>query len=311
MQKSQWLIVLCFFVIYVVWGSTYLVLAFVIDEIPPFMASFFRFFIAALVLLSISLIYKQFHHIDLKKIRNSFIAGIVMLGIGSGMMTWVLQFLHSGFTALLISAMPVIVVFMMWAADKKRPSNQVFVGVLIGVIGVYLLVGQDEIVATADQWKAILALLGCMISWGIGSIFISKADMPKSIMVNTLIQFAAGATMTGLLSISTENWSAVDFLNLPSFTYYSMLYLSIFGSVIAFLSFTYLLRTVSPDKVSTSAYVNPIIALFLGWWFRDELVTNQSMVAAAIMLSGVILINFELKAIRKSMWYKLPKRRRK
>lgn len=310
LNQRNVLIGVSFFIIYIVWGSTYLMLAYVIEELPPFFTAFLRFFIAAIILAIISLAFRQFKDVDLKKVKNSAIAGIMMLGIGSGVTSWVLKYLDTGFTALLISAQPLLVVFLMWISDKKRPSNQVFLGVALGIIGVFLLVSQNQIVAQPDQWVAILAIVGCLISWGIGSIFISKADMPKSFLVNTFIQFTTGSLFTFLISLSLEDIASVDLFNLRKITYLAMLYLSIFGSVIAFLSFTYLLKNVTPDKVSTSTYVNPIIALLLGWWFRNELVTTQSLVAAVIMLTGVVLINFKLKAVRKSLYYRLPKRKR-
>ena len=310
LNKKSILIGLCFFIIYVVWGSTYIMLAYVIEEIPPFFTAFLRFFIATLILLIISLAFKQFEGVDLKKVKNSIIAGVLMLGIGSGVTAWVLQYLDTGFTALLISAQPLLVVFMMWISDKRKPSNQVFLGVALGIIGIYFLVSQNEIVASSDQWLAILAIVGCLICWGVGSIFISKADMPKSYLVNTFIQFGSGALFTFCVSVFIEDMRDVDLLQLPEFTYYALLYLSILGSVVAFLSFTYLLKNVTPDKVSTSTYVNPLIALLLGWWFRDELITVQSLIAAVIMLTGVVLINFRLSAVRKSLYYRLPKRKK-
>ncbi|MEE9374683.1 MAG: EamA family transporter [Saprospiraceae bacterium] len=295
--------------IYVIWGSTYLMLAYVIEEIPPFYTAFLRFFIAAVILLIISLAFHQFDGVDFKKVKNSVIAGVLMLGIGSGVTSWVLQYLDTGFTSLLISAEPLVVVFMMWISDKKKPSNQVFIGVAMGIIGVCLLVSQNEIVASRDQWLAILAIVGCLFSWGIGSIFISKADMPQSFLVNTFIQFTSGAIFTLIISSIFEDIGSVDLFNLSDFTYYAMLYLSIFGSVLAFLSFTFLLKNVTPDKVSTSTYVNPIIAILLGWWFRNELITGQSIIAAAVMLTGVVMINFKLSAVRKSFYFQLPKKK--
>jgi len=310
MDKKGLLIGIAFFIIYVVWGSTYLVLTYVIEEIPPYLTAFLRFFIAAIILLLISLAFRQFKDIDIRKVKNSMLAGTMMLGIGSGVTSWVLQYLDSGFTALLISAQPLLVVFMMWISDKRKPSSQVFFGVALGIIGIYLLVSQNGILADPDQWFAILAIVGCLFSWGIGSIFISKADMPKSFLVNTFIQFTSGSLFTLIMSFMFDDLSNVNLFNLSEFTYYAMLYLAIFGSVLAFLSFTFLLKNVTPDKVSTATYVNPIIALLLGWWFRDELVTIQSLVAALIMLTGVVLINFKLKAVRKSLYYRLPKRKR-
>ena len=309
-QRNTFLIVLSFLVIYIVWGSTYLFLAFVVEVIPPFFASFIRYGSAALILLALSLAFKQFKDVDYKKVKNSFLAGLLMLGIGAGLTSWVLQYLDSGFTALLISAQPLIVVFMMWFDSGKRPASQIFMGVALGIIGIYLLVSQNEIVAHRDQWMAILVLVLCLIAWGIGSIFISKADMPKSFLVNTFIQFTAGASLTFVFSLFSENIAEIDFMSIERTIYFYLIYLSIFGSVIAFLAFTYLLRNVSPDKVSTSTYVNPVIAVLLGWWFRDELLTTQTIIAAAIMLTGVFLINFKLASLKRGLYIRLPKRKK-
>lgn len=308
-SRTTTLIILSFLIIYVVWGSTYMFIAYVVEEIPPFTASCIRYSFAAFVLIMISLPSRQFNQLYRKEVLNSFFAGILMLGLGSGVVAWVLQYLDSGFTALLISVQPLIIVFMMWVSDKKRPLFQTFFGVFLGMIGVYLLVSQDEIVTRPDQWWAILALSGCLLSWSIGSIFISKAAMPKSFIANTSIQFFSGALFTGLVGFSLENPLDVDWFNLSHFTWYSLLYLAVFGAVLAFLAFNYLLKNVTPDKVSTATYINPIIALILGWWFRDELVTVQSIVAAAIMLTGVVLINFRLAAVRKGLYFLLPKKR--
>ena len=310
-QKNNLLITISFFIIYVVWGSTYLFLAKVVEVIPPFFASCIRYGFAAFILLILSLAFNHFKDIDLKKVKNSFIAGTLMLGIGAGLTSWVLQFLDTGFTALLISAQPLIIVFMMWFDSRKRPSNQVFLGILLGILGIFLLVSQNEIVTHDDQRTAIFVLMICLVAWGIGSIFISKVDMPKSFLVNTFIQFVAGSLITGVFSLSLEDISQVNFQTIELPIYLSLLYLAIFGSVIAFLAFTYLLRNVSTEKVASGTYVNPIIALILGWWFRDELITSQSIIAAIIMLSGVVLINFKLSAMKRGLYLKLPKVRKK
>ena len=308
MQRDDLLIGFSFFTIYVVWGSTYLLLAMVIEEIPPFLTAGMRFSVAALILFVLTISTGHFNKLSRKKLFNTAFTGLLMLGIGSGVTTWVLQFLDSGFTALLISAQPLIIVFMMWVADNKRPPAQTFLGVALGMIGVYLLVNQDEIVATSEQWLAILALFGCMLTWGFGSIYIGKAEMPKSFLQTTTLQFLTGALFTVLISVTTEDL-AIDWSLISNTVWYCLALLTIFGSVLAFLAFNFLLKNVTPDKVSTATYVNPVIALFLGWWFRDELVTTQSIMATLIMLSGVVLINFKLTTVKKGLYHIIPKKR--
>ena len=130
-----------------------------------------------------------------------------------------------------------------------------------------------------------------MVAWGYGSLFIAKADMPKPQLVNSSVQMMTGGSLLLLVSTFVEQPADINVFQLSSTTYGAMLYLILFGSIIAFSSFNYLLTKVSTEKVATSTYVNPVVALFLGWYFRDELITNQSILAACIMLTGVFFIN--------------------
>ena len=159
------------------------------------------------------------------------------------------------------------------------------------MFGIYLLVSQKTLVANPNQWKGVLAIFASMLSWGYGSLFLGTADMPKSKMVSSSIQMIVGGSLLVIASFFLEKPMEVNWLDLQNITYLAMIYLIIFGSIIAFSAFNFLLSEVSPDKVSTSTYVNPIVAMFLGWSFRDEIITSQSMLAAAIMLTGVFFIN--------------------
>jgi len=130
-----------------------------------------------------------------------------------------------------------------------------------------------------------------MIAWGFGSIFVSKSDLPKPQMANNAIQMISGAATLFIFSIFLENSLSFDFTTVASTAWLALSYLIVFGAAVAFSAFNYLLTKVSPEKVATSTYINPIIALTLGWYFRDELVTGQSILAVCIMFSGVFFIN--------------------
>ena len=139
-------------------------------------------------------------------------------------------------------------------------------------------------------------IFACMISWGYGSLFVGKAELPRNYFVNTGYQMVTGGLMLLLASfLFGETW--VPLSDWSNKVKWSMLILIFFGSIVAFTSFNYLLRAVSPEKVATSTYVNPIIALFLGWYFLDEIITTQSIVAAIILLTGVYFINTKKKGV--------------
>ena len=299
LNNSKILIPLAFFAVYVVWGSTYLFVAYAVEEIPPFFLSAVRYIAASCILLGFVAIFKQFTGITIKQIKNSFFAGIMLLGVGSGGVAWSLQRLDSGFTALLIATQPLVTLLMMWAIDKKKPENSSFFGVFLGLIGAYLLLSQDSILATSDQWLAVLVVFVCLFVWAYATIFINKGDMPKAFMANTGIQLISGGLFSLMFSYAVVGEETMVWSELSQLGWISLLVLIVLGGAVVFVAFNYLLKQTTPEKVATTTYVNPIIALILGWWFRDELVTLQSVIAAITMLTGVIFINFEWERIKE------------
>lgn len=298
LNNSKILILLAFFAVYVIWGSTYLFVAYAVEEIPPFFLSGVRYIAAACILLGFAAVFKQFTGITRKQVKNSFLAGIMLLGVGSGGVAWCLQRLDSGFTALLIATQPLVTLLMMWAIDKERPENSSFFGILLGMIGAYLLLSQDSILATSDQWLAVFIVFVCLFVWAYATIFINKGDMPKSFMANTGLQLISGGVFSFVFSHLVMQEKTMVWSELSQFGWISLFIIIIFGGAVVFVAFNYLLKQTSPEKVATTTYVNPIIALILGWWFRDELVTLQSIFAAIIMLTGVVFINFEWERIK-------------
>lgn len=170
------------------------------------------------------------------------------------------------------------------------------IGVIFGIIGIYLLVSQQQIINQEGSFMGMIMIFVCMVSWAAGSLFVGKADLPSNFFINTGFQMLAGGTMLLLASLLFgENWSTPSTWDQD--VQWSMAILIIFGSIVAFTSFNYLLRIVSPEKVATSTYVNPIIALILGWYFLNEQITAQSIIAATILLTGVYFINTKRKLI--------------
>ena len=291
LNKSTLLLIGAFAAIYIIWGSTYLFAAFAMDQLPPFFMAGSRYATAGVLLLLLTFGIGKYQRVTWLQFKNALFAGILMLGIGGGFVFWGLQYLDSGFTALVISGQPLLIVFMMWGLQGKRPSKQAYLGILLGMLGIYLLVTQKAIVTNPNQWTGTLFVFASMLSWAYGSLFVGKNDMPKPQMTNSALQMLIGGTLLVIGSFLFESPQNIDWSQINSTTYGAMLYLIIFGSIIAFSSFNYLLSKVSPEKVATSTYVNPIVALFLGWMFRAEVITTQSMIAAGIMLTGVFFIN--------------------
>ncbi len=296
MPKSQSpiLIILAFFSIYVIWGSTYLLNKIAVNELPPFMLASIRFVVAGILIFIIAKLMGKSIAISWRQLKNTAIAGFLFLTFGNGVVVWALKFVDSGFAALEISAQPLIILLLMRVLQGKKIQMMSIIGVILGFIGIYLLVSQKQILSQENSILGMLMIFACMLSWGYGSLFVGKADLPRNYFVNTGYQMLTGGIMLVISSLLFgEKWTSP--IEWSSSVQYSMLLLIVFGSIVAFTSFNYLLKVVSPEKVATSTYVNPIIALSLGWYFLNEQITLQSIVAAVILLTGVYFINSKRK----------------
>ncbi len=307
-SRSTILIVLAFIAIYVIWGSTYLLNKIAVAELPPMMLASIRFLSASILIFIIAKLIGLKLSISLKQLRNTAIAGFLFLTYGNGLVVWALKYVDSGFTALEISAQPLVVLLLMRILEGKKIEFMSVVGVILGFIGIFLLVSQKELISQEGMALGMLMIFSCMLSWGYGSLFVAKADLPSNFFVNTGYQMLTGGFMLLIVSlIIGEVWTFPS--EWSQSVQLSMFLLIVFGGIVAFTAFNYLLKTVSPEKVATSTYVNPIIALILGWYFLNEQITTQSVVAAVILLTGVYFINTKKKLVLYSRFSKILKRK--
>lgn len=287
-KKSQ--IVICFLAIYFIWGSTYMFNKVVLKELEPMILSGLRFTFASILIFIIAKLKNLPLSISKKQLLNTAILGILFITIGNGFVVFAMQYIDSGFTALLIAIQPLIMILMMRLYSGTRIAPKAIIGIALGFLGMYLLISQDEIVHHQNEWIGLSFVMISLISWSYGSLLLPKYDLPKNHFINTAYQMLVGGLLLCLGSLlSGETWLAVTQLSTKSTL--SFIYLIVFGSIGAFTAYNFLLKYVSPEKVSTSTYVNPVVALFLGWWVLDEVITKQSMIAAGILLTGVYFIN--------------------
>lgn len=288
-NKNKILIILAFFSIYGIWGSTYLLNKIAVTEIPAFSLAALRFLIAGVLILLIAKILKKSLQISKKQFLNATIAGFLFLVYGNGVFVWALNYIDSSFAALLASTQPLFVLILMRLIDGKKMQVKSIIGVVLGMIGMYLLVSQQGISTKEGSLLAIFVMFTCVLSWSYGSIFVSKADLPKNFFVSTGYQMISAGVLLLTISFGLQetwllptNWSFEAQL--------SVVGLILFGGIVAFTSFNFLLKNVSPEKVATSAYVNPIVAMILGWYVLDEQLSTQSIIASVVLLTGVYFI---------------------
>ncbi len=283
------MIVLCFFITYFVWGSTYLANVWAIREVPTYLLVATRFSIAGMLLLAIARISAPVRATR-PQIRNCAVAGVLFFTLGNGLSIWSLNYIDSGLSAIIIALQPLIIVFVEWAALKKRPNAGTVVGICLGLVGIAVLVEQPQFRSGAGPLLALAALLAALTAWGIATVWLPRADLPDSIFERVALQMLFGSALLFIVSGSLGEFGDFELAKVTRRGVGSLVYLIVFGSLAAMTAFNYLLVKVPPTKVVTNTYVNPVIAVFLGWWLNNERVGWRTVVAAAFLLSGVYLI---------------------
>lgn len=300
MNKSKLLIISAFFSIYIIWGSTYLLNKIAVAEVPPLLLASIRFGSAGILILIIAMLLKKSLKVSKRQLLNVTIAGFLFLVYGNGVFVWALKYVDSGFAALLASTQPLFVLFLLRLIDGKKMQQKSMIGVGLGILGMYLLVSQKQIATSEGMILGIFMIFSCVLSWSYGSVFVSKADLPKNFFVSTGYQMTIASVLLLFWSqIFNEDITTLN--HLSNDVQWSIVILIVFGSIVAFTAFNYLLKVISPEKVATSAYVNPVIALLLGWYFLGENLTEQSIIASVILLTGVYFITSRKRITKRKV----------
>ena len=284
-------VLLAFAAIYLIWGSTYLAIRFAIETLPPFLMAGARFLISGVLLYAWSRARGAERPARIHWKATAIIGGLLLLG-GNGGVVWAEQHVPSGLAALLVATLPVWMVTMEWARGGLRPTAGVIAGLLLGMGGIGLLVGPGEFAggAGADTVGAIV-LVFASISWAAGSIYSRGVSLPKSPLLTTGMEMLAGGALLVLAGVLTGELGSVDLAAASTKSWLSLLYLILFGSLIGFTAYIWLLKVSTPAKVSTYAYVNPVVAVLLGWAFAGEPLSLRTVIAAGVIIAGVAMIS--------------------
>ncbi len=284
-------LIAAFAAIYIIWGSTYLAIKYAVESIPPFMVGGVRFLIAGGLLYAWARLRSGVQP-SRKQWVQGLVLGVFLLGVGNGCVVWAQQRTASGMTALIVAIVPLLVVLIEWLRPGGRnPGGSAILGVMIGLAGMALLIGPSAFMGAGDiQPMAALVLLIGSLSWSAATVFGKRAAVPSVPLLASAIQLLGGGISLTALSIAAGELGKLEFAAIPLRAHASLWYLIVFGSIVAFSAYSWLLRVASPTRISTYAYVNPIVAMFLGWAVAGEAMTLQTLIAAAIVLAGVALI---------------------
>ncbi len=286
--RPSLLVLLAFASIYLVWGSTYLAIRIALETLPPFTMAGIRYLFAGIVLGAVA--WRR----GAPPVRAAHLGPALLLGAllflgGNGSVVWAEQRISSGLAALLIASEPLWVALLLLRRAEERPSPRVFGAIALGLLGLAILTDPFSGKAAADLLGSGVVVLGAL-SWAAGSLASRTATLPSSPVQSGALQMAAGGAILLLCGAASGEfgrivWSAVSLRSALALSY-----LALFGSIVAFTAYLWLLKVADPSLVSTYAFVNPVVAVLLGWGVGGEALSVRMAVAAALIVLAVVLI---------------------
>ncbi len=298
----RWLILLCFACIYLFWGATFIALKFAITQIPPMILSGTRYLLAGLVLLGIGRLRREAPP-EARLLRLAALSGFLLV-FANGLVSVSIQWFSSATAAVLVGSVPVwIILLNWWAFERVRPTGRQAAGIALSLLGIFLLTRSQAALSHAGKgaesglWVASLAIFVAIISWSLGTLVQRSAGKLRSVFSVSGIQLATGGMIVTFLGLLRNPGFVPDPSKMTWQVGTAFLYLVLFGSVISFTAYLWLSARVTPAQVSTYAVVNPLVAVWLGWWIADEQI-NAAMIGCSILvLGGLCLVVFEPRSV--------------
>lgn len=278
---------LAFAAIYLVWGSTYLAIRYAVETIPPLVTAGIRHSIAGGILLAWAWVR------GFRPTRANWISGI-MVGalfffVGHGSLHWAEQYVGSGLAALLVATEPMFILVLAWAMGQQKISRLSALGLGLGVLGVAVLTGA-ELTVKGSSLVALLAVLLGSFAWSAGVVISSKVKLPSDALGRTALPTICGAVMLLAAAGLTGEFHSTHWASISVKSILGLAYLIVFGSIIAFTAYTWLLQRCPPALVATHTYANPVVAVFLGWLLASEPLTSRVVLASVAILGAIVLI---------------------
>jgi drug/metabolite transporter (DMT)-like permease len=277
-----------FAIVYVIWGSTYLFIRLASETMPPLLMAGVRFLVAGAILLAIaSRLHGQRDPIGRRQWGATAITGALLLLGGNGGVAYGEQFVPSGTVALLVATVPLFIALFSALFLGQRLRRVAMVGIGVGLLGTAVLLRPGG--GAADPGHMLL-VLASPLTWAIGSLYATRGPLPKRLLLATAMEMLCGGTLLFIAGLVTGELADLHLDRISLLSALSLAYLVVFGSLVAFSAYVWLLSKVPTTAVATYAYVNPLVAVLLGWAFLGERITGQTLLAAALIIVAVVLI---------------------
>lgn len=284
-------LLLAFGAVYFIWGSTYLAIRFAIETVPPFLVGGSRFLLAGVVMYA-WLRMRGAARPSMAEWRSAFLIGPLMMTGGNGGIVWAEQYVSSGIVALVVALVPLWLLLLGWMRGGGRPSGREWMGVATGLVGVGMLVSTDANPAHGGLGPlAMLVLLCSTLSWSVGTLIARDAALPASPLLASAMEMIAGGVGMLLIALVRGEFGQLASTDISWRSGMSILYLAGFGSIVAFSSYKWLITQVSAAAVGTYAFVNPVVAVVLGWLFAAEPLGARTVVAMLVIVGAVVAIS--------------------
>ena len=289
MKTKLYLALLCvgFF-----WGTTFLGIRIGVETIPPFILAGIRNLISGSIIFIYLLSQKKLERINLNQFFRAFVLAILMIVLANGLTTYAEKYITSGLASLISTLSPFCVLVLNLILGHEKLSFKTIVGILLGMFGIFLIYQSSLSDLLIPEYRqGIFAILLAILAWAIGTIITKKGSANSlTMLMNVCVQMLiAGVVLTSVQYYMTPNFSPENW-SLRSV--FAMIYLAIFGSVVGYVAFSYLISQLPSTKVTVLSYVNVVVALFLGWLILDEIITGRIIIAAALIIGGVIIVNY-------------------
>jgi drug/metabolite transporter (DMT)-like permease len=290
-QEGGTKLVASFLAVYLLWGSAFLAIRFSLSSFPPLLMAGLRFFIAGVVLYLWARICGSGGATGRQWLKTVII-GFLLFAIGNGGIVLAAVFLPSGLVSLMVAAIPVYLVLLDWLLTRKIPGVFALVGLVAGALGMVLLFGPSIISGgnSVPPLGMILAIIA-PLAWVLGSLYTRHADLPQSQLQVAGMEMFAGGVILLVTSFFWGETAGFYFEEVTVKSWLALLYLIVFCSIVGFSSYIYILKAATPVRVATYAYVNPVVALFLGWLVVGEIASTQTILGSAVLLCAVCLLS--------------------
>jgi drug/metabolite transporter (DMT)-like permease len=287
----------------IIWGTTYLALRIAVLHFPPFLFTAIRQITAGVLLVGFLMAFTKTALPTKTQIFKQAVAGFFLISMGNGLVAWSEMHIPSGIAAIICSLMPMVVILINLSINKEeKPTVPIVLGVAIGLAGIVMIFGEHiGEFSKIEYLMGILVTLVAVLSWASGSIWIKKHNTNTDPFMNAGLQMFFGGVLVLPLSLAFDDLRAVSWTPEAA---YSLVYLIVFGSIIAYASYSYALRKLPMTIVSLYAYVNPLVAVVLGWMVLDEKLNTKIGLAILITIAGIYIVNrgYQLRDLWKAQF---------